>query len=187
MELWTLAVITVESAAQIFYRAMKDATGCELLRQVCTDILVDEAAHVAFQRERLHVVFRRKSPLARLVACCAWTALFDGVALLVWLAHRTLFRAGGVPLASYLRRMRGKRRVAMGRTSLFGARRTRSAREAPQPLPPRSTRSGSSAGVEDRKRVPGRGPAGVDDVGEGHRVHGALVPCTGCTSRTRRV
>jgi len=126
MELWTLAVITVESAAQVFYRAMKDATGCALLRQVCTDILIDEAAHLVFQQERLHAVFRRKSPLARLFAFCAWTAFFDGVALLVWLAHRTLFRAGGVPLACYRRRMRGKRRLAMGRTALFGSGRTRS-------------------------------------------------------------
>lgn len=120
MELWTLAVITVESAAQVFYSAMKDATGCALLRQVCTDILVDEAAHVVFQQQRLHAVFLRKPPLARAVTRCAWSAFFDGVGLVVWLAHRTLFRAGGVPLATYRRRMRGKRRRLMGRAALSG-------------------------------------------------------------------
>lgn len=130
MELWTLAVITVESAAQVFYRAMKDATGCPLLRQVCTDILIDEAAHVVFQQERLREVFLRKSPLARPVARCGWSAFFDGVGLLVWLAHRTLFRAGGVPLATHRRRMRGKRRRLMGRAALSGDGRVRASAAA---------------------------------------------------------
>jgi hypothetical protein len=35
METWTLAVIVVESAAQIFYQSLKDATGCRLLKQIC--------------------------------------------------------------------------------------------------------------------------------------------------------
>jgi hypothetical protein len=33
METWTLAVIVVESAAQIFYQSLKDATDCCLLKQ----------------------------------------------------------------------------------------------------------------------------------------------------------
>lgn len=40
MEFWTIAVITVESAAQIFYQCLKDATNCKLLKQICTDILI---------------------------------------------------------------------------------------------------------------------------------------------------
>lgn len=38
MELWTIAVITVESCAQIFYQSLKDASQCKLLKQICTDI-----------------------------------------------------------------------------------------------------------------------------------------------------
>ena len=34
MELWTLAVITIENAAQIFYQALKDATQCKLLKEI---------------------------------------------------------------------------------------------------------------------------------------------------------
>lgn len=52
MELWTLAVITVESTAQVFYQSLKDATRCKLLKQICTDILIDEAYHIGFQSER---------------------------------------------------------------------------------------------------------------------------------------
>src|SRR5579862_4766175 len=39
MELWTIAVITVESAAQLYYQSLKTATHCQLLKQICTDIL----------------------------------------------------------------------------------------------------------------------------------------------------
>lgn len=56
MELWTLIVLIVESTAQIFYQALKDATNCPLLKQVCTDILIDEAHHITFQTERLALI-----------------------------------------------------------------------------------------------------------------------------------
>ena len=116
MELWTIAVITVESAAQIFYRALRDATGCELLTQICTDILIDEAAHIVFQSERLRIIFQqRKDPAARRLAYHAYSVFFRATGLLVWLAHRRLFRAGGVPLRTYLLAMNRKRRLLVGR------------------------------------------------------------------------
>jgi hypothetical protein len=120
MELWTLAVITVESAAQVFYRAMRDATGCALLREICTDILIDEVAHIVFQKERLYTIFQNKTPSAKRLSCHAYSIFFDCVGLVVWVAHRRLFQAGGVPLVSYLRKMRAKRRNVVGREVLFG-------------------------------------------------------------------
>ncbi len=123
MELWTLAVITVESTAQVFYRALRDATGCPLLREICTDILVDEAAHIVFQRERLHTILRQKSPTARWLASRAYPAFHAVVAPVVWVAHRGVFAAGGFPLRQYLRTMRAKRRAVVGRDVLLGQER----------------------------------------------------------------
>jgi hypothetical protein len=40
---------------------------------------------------------------------------FRATGLLVWLAHRRLFRAGGVPLHTYLLAMNRKRRLLVGR------------------------------------------------------------------------
>lgn len=162
MELWTLAVITVESAAQIFYRALKDATECVLLRGICTDILVDEAAHIVFQKERMSTVFRRKSPVARWLARPAYSVFFTGVGLTVWVAHRRLFRAGGVPLASYRRRMAVKRRALVGGAALLGA----------EPRGPvRSPRPAGSATMTRRPDRPGPRVgvrrSGVDDDGGG--------------------
>lgn len=123
MELWTLAVITVESTAQVFYRALRDATGCPLLREICTDILVDEAAHLVFQRERLHTILRQKHPVARWLASRAYPAFHAVVAPVVWAAHRRVFAAGGFPLRRYLRAMRTKRRSVVGRDVLLGRER----------------------------------------------------------------
>ena len=60
MELWTITVIIVESAAQIFYKALHDATGCALLKSICNDILIDEAHHIKFQNERMYMIFQQK-------------------------------------------------------------------------------------------------------------------------------
>jgi hypothetical protein len=57
MESWTLAVITVESVAQVYYQALKDATKCAFLKQICTDILMDEAYHIEFQTQRMTTIY----------------------------------------------------------------------------------------------------------------------------------
>lgn len=105
MEIWTLAVITVESAAQIFYQALKNATGCPLLKEICTDILCDEGPHLVFQTERLGILFSEKSFLGKWFRRFAYAVFFSGTSLLVWLAHRKLFRAGGVNFERYALKM----------------------------------------------------------------------------------
>ena len=108
MEVWTLAVITVESAAQIFYQCLKDATGCGLLKQVCTDILIDEAYHIEFQTERLEILFENKSLPSKFFANKLYTVFFFATTLVVWMAHKQLFKAGGVHFKKFMRKMRYK-------------------------------------------------------------------------------
>jgi hypothetical protein len=115
MELWTLAVITVESTAQIFYQSMKDATGCPLLKQICTDILIDEAAHIDFQRERMQVIFDDKGNFSKTIIFYAYTFFYFSTILVVWFAHRRAFKAGGNDLWKYLRKMRLKFTKTFGR------------------------------------------------------------------------
>jgi len=108
MELWTLAVITVESTAQVFYQSLKDATRCELLKGICTDILIDEAYHITFQTERLAIIFELKSSFSKAWRVLAYRYFFYATSLVVWFAHRKLFIAGGNTFVSYLRKMRFK-------------------------------------------------------------------------------
>jgi len=108
MELWTLAVITVESTAQIFYQCLKDATHCTLLKQICTDILIDEAFHIDFQTERLSILFESKTPLEKAFINKLYTVFFFSTALVVWMAHKKLFKAGGVDFIKFRRKMKYK-------------------------------------------------------------------------------
>ncbi|WP_421940370.1 ferritin-like domain-containing protein [Pedobacter sp.] len=119
MELWTLAVITVESAAQIFYQALKDATNCSLLGQICTDILIDEAAHITFQRERLYIIFSQKNAFFKFTAYHAYTCFFICTSLIVWIAHKNLFKAGKLSFSRYFNKMKSKLRKVMGKNQLY--------------------------------------------------------------------
>lgn len=108
MEMWTLAVIAVESTAQVFYQSLKDATGCILLKQICTDILIDEAYHIDFQVERLAIIFRAKKPAMQSVCRNVYRLFFFATALTVWMAHKQLFKAGGNTFERYMHKMEFK-------------------------------------------------------------------------------
>ena len=105
MELWTIAVITVESTAQIFYQCLKDATGCVLLKQVCTDILIDEAAHIRFQVQRLRIIFSAKPVMQKIISYQFYRLFYFSTILVVWMAHRKAFKAGGHHFFRYLLKM----------------------------------------------------------------------------------
>ncbi|MES2427244.1 MAG: ferritin-like domain-containing protein [Bacteroidota bacterium] len=108
MEIWTLAVIIVESTAQIFYQALKDATNCTLLKQICTDILIDEAYHITFQTERLAIIFEKKNKFSRNWRAIMYRYFFFATSSLVWFAHKKLFRAGGLTYPQYAKKMHSK-------------------------------------------------------------------------------
>ncbi len=116
MEVWTLAVITVESTAQIFYQAIKDASTCHLLRQICTDILIDEADHIRFQSERLAILFQSKGPSSQWIATKIYLIFFMMTSVVVWMAHKKAFMAGGLNFFKYWRKMQFRRIKCMPRT-----------------------------------------------------------------------
>ncbi|MEP7164373.1 MAG: ferritin-like domain-containing protein [Ferruginibacter sp.] len=108
MEIWTLAVITVESAAQVFYQSLKNATGCGLLKQICTDILIDEAYHIDFQTERMTIIFESKSFIGKMAARYMYAVFFFATSLVVWFAHKKLFKAGSTGFRKYMFKMKYK-------------------------------------------------------------------------------
>lgn len=105
MELWTLSVITVESTAQVFYQSIKDATDCKLLKQICSDILTDEAFHINFQFERLSLLARNKSETNKFIRYWIYKVFFYFTIAVVYIAHRKAFRAGGNNFNKYYRKM----------------------------------------------------------------------------------
>lgn len=108
MELWTLAVITVESTAQIFYQSLKDATNCTLLKQICTDILIDEAKHIEFQQERLMIINEHKNPISKFMEYYFYVLFYFSTITVVWFAHKKVFKAGNLTFKSYVKKMTAK-------------------------------------------------------------------------------
>lgn len=108
IEIWTITVLIVESAAQIFYQALKDATKCTLLQEICTDILIDEAEHIRFQKERVMQIMSAKSFLKFHLSLAAYFLFFSLTCRVIWLAHSRAFKAGGVNREKYLNLMHHK-------------------------------------------------------------------------------
>lgn len=105
MELWTIAVIIVESAAQIFYKALHDATNCNLLKEICNDILLDEAHHIKFQNERMYIIFHRKSFYNKAISIGLYEILFFATIHAIWFSHGKAFRAGNVSRKEFMNQM----------------------------------------------------------------------------------
>ncbi|MGH2646676.1 MAG: ferritin-like domain-containing protein [Ginsengibacter sp.] len=115
MELWTLAVITVESAAQVFYQSLKDATKCKLLQQICTDILIDEAFHIDFQLQRFIIINENKNELSKILRYYLYKCFYFSTIVIIWFAYRRCFRAGHNNFYSYWRKMNLKFQKTIGK------------------------------------------------------------------------
>ena len=113
MEIWTITVLIVESAAQIFYQALKDATSDQLLKDICTDILIDEAHHIRFQKERLSIIFNRKPIWKKSVAFFIYHLHFKMTYRAIWFGHSKAFKAGGYTYSRFKRLMHHKFNSAM--------------------------------------------------------------------------
>lgn len=98
LELCVVVLVTAETIACVYYRALRDATGSPVLRALCTQILRDEVAHVAFQEESLVRLGSRitGSPAVRRL-------LLEGSLLAVWGGHRRCLRAGGFTFTRFRR------------------------------------------------------------------------------------
>ena len=103
MEIWATVVVMVETHALLYYAAIRRATGSEVLRRICEQILHDEIAHIRFQSERLAILHRNRSASARTVTRAIQRVLFFGIALAVWVAHRRALRSGGFTLRRFWR------------------------------------------------------------------------------------
>lgn len=115
MEWWTLAVITVESAAQVFYQCLKDATHCKLLQQICTDILIDEAFHIDFQVERMNIIYNSKPNSVKWLRRQFYKLFYFATILIIWMAHKKVFSANGSSFKQYTRKMILKYAKTLGR------------------------------------------------------------------------
>lgn len=95
-------LLTAEIVAKVYYRAVRAATGCPLLRAVCTQLLRDEAMHVRFHLERLALLRTGRSRWRVAVTAARWRVLFAGTCGVVWATHAAALRAGGYDRRRFL-------------------------------------------------------------------------------------
>jgi hypothetical protein len=108
MECWTITVITVETAAQLYYQALKNATACPLLKEICTDILVDEAFHIQFQLQRLKILHAAKTAIGKKIRHHLYKLFYVSVIQVIWMDHKKVFIAGGYSYSKYNKLMTHK-------------------------------------------------------------------------------
>ena len=95
LELFLTVLVTAEMIGKVYYKALRKATGCPLLRRLCEQLLRDEMKHIRFHVERL-ALMRRDRPRWKVIWAQAWHRfLFGGTCLVVWWKHRPVFKAGG--------------------------------------------------------------------------------------------
>jgi (E)-4-hydroxy-3-methyl-but-2-enyl pyrophosphate reductase len=112
LELTITVLVTAEILANVYYAALRDATDCPALRELCGQVLRDEVAHVRFQCERIAILQRRNSGPVRRWKRFLHACLYAGAAAVLWTGHRRVFRAAGMGVRSYVRRAWGEFRRA---------------------------------------------------------------------------
>lgn len=96
LELSLIVLSTAEVVATVYYRALRDATNCPLLRAICRRILRDEAAHLAFHRDRFLILRTERSMFTRSILRLFHHGLLMIALLPVWWCHGRVFKAADI-------------------------------------------------------------------------------------------
>lgn len=118
-------ILTAEVVATIYYQALGQATGSALLREICQRILHDEEMHLAFHCLAVPRLVSR-NPLSLWIWRQVYRGLMTGTALVVYLASRRTFLAGGFGLGRFAKAIAAEyaRVERMQRTADFSHLRT---------------------------------------------------------------
>lgn len=88
-------LLVAEIIAKVYYKGLRQATGSELLKKICTQILVDEEQHILFQCDALRLLHHRKNFFHRFVVRLWQRMLMVGTIVVVWRYHKKVLQKGG--------------------------------------------------------------------------------------------
>ena len=115
LELLLTVLLTAELIGEVYYRAVRAATGCPALRAICAQILRDERMHVRFHVERFRFLRRGRWRVRTVVQDALWRCFFAGTCWAVWLKHGRALRLGGYGFRRFrVEAVRGWRRAVRG-------------------------------------------------------------------------
>lgn len=105
LELTISVLVAAEVIAMVYYAALRQATLCPVLRELCEQILDDEVFHLHFQGQRMGWLRRGRSRWSCRMTRHFQTRLLDGMAAVVWTMHRPVFRLARLNLRSFFHRV----------------------------------------------------------------------------------
>jgi hypothetical protein len=88
-------LLVAEIISSVYYKALHEATGSQLLKKICSQILYDEDYHIRFQCDALQFFYKRKPFLSRLFIRSWQLILMAGTIVVVWWHHRKVLKKGG--------------------------------------------------------------------------------------------
>jgi|1185.fasta_scaffold193665_1 hypothetical protein len=94
-------LITAEIIAEVYYRALYNATQSDFLKAICRQVLSDEKMHVQFQAERLAIIRKHRNKLNSLTTNFLQRFLFAGTILVVWMKCKDTLRAAECTVVSF--------------------------------------------------------------------------------------
>lgn len=95
LELELRVLVTAETIAVPFYRALAGATRSPLLQALCQRILHDEAGHLRYQSWMLARLEQGRSPRIRALVRGLHRLFVSATCCLVWRQYHSVFRAAG--------------------------------------------------------------------------------------------
>lgn len=115
LELLLTVLLTAELIGEVYYRAIRAATGCPMLRAICARLLRDERMHVRFHVERFRILRRGRWRVRTVVQDGLWRCFLAMTCLAVWVKHGRAMRLGGYGFRRFrAEALRGWRRAVTG-------------------------------------------------------------------------
>jgi hypothetical protein len=101
LEVSLAVLLTAELIARVYYHALYRATGSQILRSICRQLLQDEIFHVYFHTHLLRKIRNQRLPALNSI----WNALYRlfhaGTILIVWSGHSAVLKKGGFSFLHY--------------------------------------------------------------------------------------
>lgn len=99
---FTISVLSIaEVISSVYYQGLKLATRSKILRQICNQILWDEAHHLQFQAAAMEMIYQQRRNWKRWLMPTFRRVLLSGTIILVWWQHGQVLRAGGYRLGRF--------------------------------------------------------------------------------------
>lgn len=97
LEWEVIVLVTAEMIALPYYTALSHATGSQLLKTVCEQMLNDELKHIVLQSDTLNRISAGRGEFRNCAVRIIRKILMSVTAFIVWHKYKALFLKGGYP------------------------------------------------------------------------------------------